>query len=475
MKALAVIILAAGQGTRMRSKLAKVLHLVGGRPMILYAIELAQSVTKGGKGHIALVTGHQAEKIKDVITEYDVVPVVQTRRLGTGHAVAQAQPVFQAGEEWRKRRFLILSGDTPLLTQSTVRRMLAHHDAERATVTILTAHLQHPNGYGRIVRGRDGYIWRIMEDKDATPAERRISEINAGTYIVEGDFLFPALTQLKPGNAQKEYYLTDIVSVAVGRGKRVAAYPADDAVEALGINTRNELAEAERLMRARIRDRLMAAGVTFLAPETSFVDADVRIGRDSVIHPHTTLEGRTTIGEDCVIRSHSRIAESVLRGGVTVLDSCIIEGARLEESCVVGPFARLRPGTIIGRAARVGNFVELKKTELGVGSKANHLSYLGDAQIGKRVNIGAGTITFNYDGNNKHQTVIGDDVFIGSDVSLVAPVRIGRGAIVGAGSVVTDDVPAEALALGRARQVLKSGGAKIWRQKIGEKSSRGKP
>ena len=255
MKPLAVIILAAGQGTRMRSKLAKVLHLVAGRPMILYAIELAQSVTKGGKGNIALVTGHQAEKIKDVITEYDVVPVVQTRRLGTGHAVIQAQSVFQAGEEWRKRRFLILSGDTPLLTQSTVRRMLAHHDAERATVTILTAHLQRPNGYGRIVRGRDGYIWRIMEDKDATPAERRISEINAGTYIVEGDFLFPALTQLKPGNAQKEFYLTDIVSVAVGRGKRVAAYPADDAVEALGINTRNELAEAERLMRARIRDR----------------------------------------------------------------------------------------------------------------------------------------------------------------------------------------------------------------------------
>jgi bifunctional UDP-N-acetylglucosamine pyrophosphorylase/glucosamine-1-phosphate N-acetyltransferase len=313
-----------------------------------------------------------------------------------------------------------------------------------------------------------------MEDKDATPAERRISEINAGTYVVEGDFLFPALNQLKPGNVQKEYYLTDIVSVAVGRGKRVAAYPADDAVEALGINTRSELAEAERLMRGRIRDRLMAAGVTFLAPETSFVDAEVRIGRDTVIHPHTTLEGRTTIGEDCVIRSHSRIAESVLRGGVTVLDSCVIEGARLEEGCVVGPFARLRPGTIIRRAARVGNFVELKKTELGVGAKANHLSYLGDARIGKRVNIGAGTITCNYDGMNKHQTVIGDDVFIGSDVSLVAPVRVGRAAIIGAGSVVTEDVPTEALALGRARQVLKSGGARIWRQKIGEKSSRGK-
>ena len=224
-------------------------------------------------------------------------------------------------------------------------------------------------------------------------------------------------------------------------------------------------------MRSRIRDRLMAAGVTFLAPETSFVDADVRIGRDCVIHPHTTLEGRTVIGEDCVIRSHSRIAESVLTQGVTVLDACVIEGARLEEGSVVGPFARLRPGTIIRRAAKVGNFVELKKAELGIGAKANHLSYLGDAQVGKRVNIGAGTITCNYDGVNKHQTVIGDDVFIGSDVSLVAPVKIGRGAIIGAGSVVTENVPAEALALGRARQVVKAGRAKRWRQKNGAKPS----
>jgi bifunctional UDP-N-acetylglucosamine pyrophosphorylase/glucosamine-1-phosphate N-acetyltransferase len=458
----------------MRSKLAKVLHSVGGRPMVLYAVELAQALAKGGKGSIAVITGHQAERVKDVIAGYDVVPVVQTRRLGTGHAVAQAQPVFERGEEWRKRRFIILSGDAPLLTHATLRRMVAHHDAERATVTMLTAHLPRPAGYGRVVRGRDGFVWRIIEEKDATPAERRITEINAGTYIVEGDFLFPALSQLKPANAGKEYYLTDIVSLAVGQGKRVAAYPADDPVEALGINTRGELAEAERLMRARIRGRLMAAGVTFLAPETNFVDAEVRIGRDTVIHPHTTLEGRTTIGEDCVIRSHCRIADSVLTSGVTVLDACVIEGARLEEGCVVGPFARLRPGTILRRAARVGNFVELKKTELGVGAKANHLSYLGDAQIGKRVNIGAGTITCNYDGANKHQTVIGDDVFIGSDVSLVAPVRVGKGAIIGAGSVVTEDVPAEALALGRARQVVKSGRAKIWRQKIGEKPAGGK-
>jgi bifunctional UDP-N-acetylglucosamine pyrophosphorylase/glucosamine-1-phosphate N-acetyltransferase len=276
---------------------------------------------------------------------------------------------------------------------------------------------------------------------------------------------------LKPSNAQKEYYLTDIISIAVGLGKRVTAYPADDPIEALGINTRQDLAEAERLMRSRIRERHMAAGVTFLAPETSFVDSEVQIGRDCVIHPHTTLEGRTTIGEDCVIRSHCRITESVLTRGVTVLDACVIEAARLEEGCVVGPFSRLRPGTIIRRAAKVGNFVELKKAELGIGAKANHLSYLGDARIGKRVNIGAGTITCNYDGVNKHQTVIGDDVFIGSDVSLVAPVHIGRGAIIGAGSVVTENVPTDALALGRARQVVKAGRAKTWRQKNGKKPS----
>jgi bifunctional UDP-N-acetylglucosamine pyrophosphorylase/glucosamine-1-phosphate N-acetyltransferase len=409
-----------------------------------------------------------------VISGYDVIPVVQARRLGTGHAVAQAESVFEAGDGWRKRRFIILSGDTPLLRQATIQRMLAHHDAERALVTVLTAHLEQPAGYGRIVRGRDGYVWRIVEDKDATPAERRIREVNAGTYIVEGHFLFPALSQLKPSNAQKEYYLTDIISIAVGSGKRVTAYSADDPIEALGINTRRDLAEAERLMRSRIRERLMAAGVTFLAPETSFVDSEVQIGRDCVIHPHTTLEGRTTIGEDCVIRSHCRIAESVLTRGVTVLDACVIEGARLEEGSVVGPFSRLRPGTIIRRSAKVGNFVELKKAELGVGTKANHLSYLGDARIGKRVNIGAGTITCNYDGVSKHQTVIGDDVFIGSDVSLVAPVHIGRAAIVGAGSVVTENVPAEALALGRARQVVKAGRAKTWRQKSGEKRSGGK-
>ena len=465
MKKLAVIVLAAGQGARMRSKLAKVLHPVCGRPMALYAVDLAETLAKG---RVAVVVGHQAEKVKDLLAGRKIDLVVQTRQLGTGHAVMQAQPVFQGrgGNALGGLRFVLLSGDTPLLTEATVQALLAVHQHDRATVSMLTAHLDRPAGYGRVVRGRDGSVWKIIEDKDASPSDRRLTEINAGTYVVEGEFLFPALAALKPANAQKEYYLTDIVEAAIRKGKKVTAYIASNPVEALGINTRAELAEAERVLRGRVRHRLMDAGVTFLAPETSFVDAGVKIGRDSVMHPHVTLEGRTVIGEDCVVRSHTRLVESVLGDGVTVLDGCVIEGSRLEEGCTVGPFAHLRPGTIIKRNARVGNFVELKKTELGEGSKANHLSYLGDTRIGKRVNVGAGTITCNYDGVNKHQTVIDDDVFIGSDVSLVAPVKVGKGAMIAAGSVVTQDVAADALALGRARQVVKPGWAKGWREKV---------
>lgn len=471
MRRLAAIVLAAGQGVRMRSKLAKVLHPVCGRPMALYAVDLAETLAKG---RVAVVVGHQAEKAKDLLADRKIDLVVQARQLGTGHAVAQAQSVFQGrgGNAWSGLRFVILSGDTPLLTVTTVQALIAAHERERATVSMLTAHLDRPAGYGRIVRGRDGSVWKIIEDRDASPSERRLTEVNAGTYVVEGEFLFPALAALKPANAQKEYYLTDIVEAAIRQGKKVAASIASHPVEALGINTRAELAEAERVLRGRVRQRLMDAGVTFLAPETSFVDAGVKIGRDSVIHPHTTLEGRTAVGEDCVVRSHSRLVESVLGDGVTVLDGCVIEDSRLEDGCSVGPFAHLRPGTVVRRNARVGNFVELKKTDLGEGSKANHLSYLGDARIGKRVNVGAGTITCNYDGLNKHQTVIGDDVFIGSDVSLVAPVTVGRGAMIGAGSVVTQDVAADALALGRARQVVKPGWVKGWREKM--KSGRGR-
>jgi len=473
MKKLAVIVLAAGQGTRMRSKLAKVLHSVCGRPMALYAVDLAEALAGG---RVAVVVGHQAEKVKDLLADRKVELVVQARQLGTGHAVAQAQSVFQgrAGNAWSGLRFVILSGDTPLLTEVTVRGLLAAHERERATVSMLTAHLDRPVGYGRIVRGRDGSVWKIIEDKDASPSERRLNEVNAGMYVVEGEFLFPTLAALKPANVQKEYYLTDIVEAAIRQGRKVSAYIASNPVEALGINTRAEMAEAERVLRGRVRQRLMEAGVTFLAPETSFVDAGVKIGRDSVIHPHVTLEGRTVIGEDCVVRSHSRLVECALGDGVTVLDGCVLEGSRLDGGCRVGPFAHLRPGTIVGRNARVGNFVELKKTDLGEGAKANHLSYLGDARIGKRVNVGAGTITCNYDGVNKHQTVIGDDVFIGSDVSLVAPVKVGKGAMIAAGSVVTQDVAADALALGRARQVVKPGWVKGWREKAKKAPSHSK-
>lgn len=472
MKKLAVVVLAAGQGTRMKSKLAKVLHPVCGRPMVLYTADLAEALAKG---RVAVVVGHQAEKVKALLADRKIAVVAQTHQLGTGHAVLQAQAAFpsRAGTAGGGSglRFVILSGDMPLLTEATVRALLAAHERARATVSLLTAHFDRPVGYGRIVRGRDGSVWKIVEDKDATPSERRLNEVNAGAYVVEGDFLFQALASLKPANAQKEYYLTDIVEAAIRQGKKVAADLAAHPVEALGINTRAELAEAERVLRGRVRQRLMEAGATFLAPETSFVDVGVTIGRDSVIHPHVTLEGRTTIGEDCVIRSHSRLMECALGDGVTVLDGCVIEGSRLEEGCRVGPFAHLRPGTIVRRNARVGNFVELKQTDLGEGAKANHLSYLGDARIGKRVNVGAGTITCNYDGVNKHRTVIEDEVFIGSDVSLVAPVTVGKGAMIAAGSVVTQDVAADALVLGRARQSVKPSWVKRWREQM-KKSAR---
>src|SRR5438094_5838593 len=356
MSRLAAIILAAGQGVRMRSKLAKVLHPVCGRPRLNYAVDLAERLAKG---RVAVVVGYQAERVKDVLADRKVTLVEQTRRLGTGHAVVQAQAAFQGrgGNEWSGRRFVILSGDTPLLTEATVRGLLAAHERERATVSMLTAHLDRPAGYGRIVRGRDGSVWKIIEDKDAAPSERRLTEINAGTYVVEGEFLFPALAGLKSTNAQKEYYLPDIVEAAIRQGRKGTAYIARDSIEALGVNTRAELADAERILRDRVRRKLMEAGATFLAPETCFVDPEVRIGRDTVIHPHTTLEGRTVIGEDCVIRSRSRPVESVLGDGVTALDSCVVEGWRRGAACTLGPSGHHARGRVHDRPAQRGNDV----------------------------------------------------------------------------------------------------------------------
>ncbi len=451
--------MAAGRGKRMKSKLAKVLHPVAGRPMVLYSVDLAQQVA--GE-HVAVVVGYQGKEVRAAIEASgprgQVMIVEQTQQLGTGHAVQQARDVFRRlGRPLSA--YVILNGDTPLLKPDTLQALLRLHEDEQAAVTLLTATPEDPSGYGRVVRAKGGRVRKIVEDRDATDAEKRIGEINVGTYVADGPFLFSALDKLRPRNVQGEYYLTDIVGLAVERGRRVAALAVSEAAEGMGINSREQLAAAERAIRRRICAHWMREGVTIRDPATTVIDAGVMIGRDTVLHPEVTLEGGTTVGEDCIIRSHTRISDSVLGHRVVVQDHCVIRDARMEDDASIGPFAHLRPGAVLRRAAKVGNFVEMKKAELGEGSKANHLSYLGDAKIGKGVNIGAGTITCNYDGQKKHETVIGDDVFIGSDTQLVAPVTIGKGAVIAAGATITADVPPDTLAIARVQQVNRPGWA----------------
>jgi bifunctional UDP-N-acetylglucosamine pyrophosphorylase/glucosamine-1-phosphate N-acetyltransferase len=463
---LAVVVMAAGLGKRMRSKQAKVLHRVAGQAMVLYSVGLGLRVAGD---RVAVVVGHQADLVREVIGRATsgksggspVAIVEQRQQLGTGHAVLQSRPVFAVGKRGAPSSYLILNGDTPLLRESTVRELLRCHEANRATVTVLTAVLEDASGYGRVVRAHSAErsVSRIVEDRDATAEERAIREINVGTYVVDGEFLFSALEKLDPSNAQGEYYLTDIIHLAVEQGRRVAAMALDNPDEGLGVNTRRQLAEAEQVVQQQIRDRWLDAGVTMIDPATTWIDATVVIGKDTVLHPNVTLEGTTVIGEDCVLRSATRLKNCIVGNGVEILDHCLFTDAQIEDDAHLGPFVHLRPGVIVRKKAKVGNFVEMKKTDLGEGSKANHLSYLGDAKIGKGVNIGAGTITCNYDGLRKFQTVIGDGVFLGSDTQLIAPVTVGAGAIIAAGTTVTEDVPEDALVIARVAQVNRAGWA----------------
>lgn len=474
-KGLGVIVMAAGLGKRMRSKMAKVLHPVAGRPMVLYIVDMAKRLA--GEG-VAVVVGHQGKEVRHVIQgttsagsanrlAMSVAVVEQPQQLGTGHAVLQARAAFSS-KQARVSHYLILNGDTPLLSEATVRQLLAVHREQGATVTILTAVLDDAGGYGRVIRrqvmgcqedGPHNRVTRIVEDRDASDTERQVREVNVGTYVVDGRFLFEALDKLEPKNAQEEYYLTDIVQAAADQGEIVAAVRLSHADEGLGINTRAQLAAAEQVIRQRIRTRWLDEGVTMIDPSSTWIDSEVTIGRDTVLYPNVILEGRTLIGEDCVVRSQTRVTDAVIGARVELLDHCVLRDCRVEDDVVVGPFAHLRPGTVVHRKAKVGNFVEIKKADIGEGSKANHLSYLGDAVVGKGVNIGAGTITCNYDGRQKHRTVIEDDVFIGSDSQLVAPVTLGRGSLVAAGTTVTEDVPADALVLSRVPQVTRAGWA----------------
>lgn len=469
---LGVIVMAAGLGTRMRSGHAKVLHHVAGRPMILYAIDLALQLA----GHrVAVVVGHQADRVRQVIDagiadrpEAKSMRIVeQAERLGTGHAVKQSRPVFEVETKPMPMNYLILNGDTPLLKEETARGLLRVHQSEKATVTILTAVLEDPSGYGRVIRRQSGGthgdadtvsdVLKIVEDRDAIPTELAVKEINVGTYVVSGEFLFDALEKLEPQNAQGEYYLTDIVRMAVAQGQRVAAATLKDPEEGLGVNTRGQLAAAEQVVRRQIRERWLEAGVTMRDPGSVWIDAGVTIGRDTVLYPHVSLEGSTIIGEGTTIRSGVRITDCVIGNHVEILDCCVLAESTVDDDAHLGPFVHLRPGVVVRRRAKVGNFVEMKKTELGEGSKANHLSYLGDATIAEGVNIGAGTITCNYDGARKHQTVIGKNVFLGSDTQLIAPVTIGEGSVVAAGTTVTQNVPADSLAIARVAQVNRVG------------------
>ena len=445
-----VIILAAGRGTRMRSDRPKVLHPLAGLPLIEHVVRAADSLRPVRTG---LVVGHRSERVEAALAHRTSLAYArQDEQRGTGHALLQAEPLF----EGLAGTLVVLSGDVPLIRPETLARLVRTHADARAALTVLTAAVSRPYGYGRIVRAA-GRLARIVEERDASASQRRLKEINSGVYALDLPPLFDAIREIPPAGATNEIYLPDLVRIYRGRRLPVETVEVADPDEVRGINSQTELAEVKRIVRQTRNEELMAAGVTIEDPATTWVDMDVAVGPDTVIHPGVFLQGRTRVGARCELHPGVRIVDSTLGDGVTVLDHCLVQGAALADGARVGPFAHLRPGAAVGEGAKVGNFVEMKKSSLGRGSKANHLSYLGDAAIGDGVNVGAGTITCNYDGERKHSTTVGDRVFIGSGAQLVAPVTLGDDAYVGAGSCVTDDVPAGALAVARGRQVVKDG------------------
>jgi bifunctional UDP-N-acetylglucosamine pyrophosphorylase/glucosamine-1-phosphate N-acetyltransferase len=452
---LEIIILAAGLGTRMKSATIKILHRAAGRPIIDYVLDLAGDLSINPP---VMVVGHQRESVQKAVGSRARF-AVQEPQHGTGHAVLQAAPELEPAGMANKR-VLILSGDVPLTRPETLQRLLGEHERAGNALTLLTMKLPDPGMYGRILRDADGTVTRIVEAKDASDDEKRIDEVNAGIYVFEGAHLFDNLRNLSPDNAQKEYYLTDLLKVIRDAGHRVGAVIADDPIEALGVNSRADLAQVENEIQRRVVAKLMSEGVTFRNPSTVVIDSTVAIGQDTVVYPFVTIEGTTRIGRDCVIEPGVHLVNVTVGNDVHLKTGTVAEDAIIEDRAAVGPYAHLRPGTQLGRRARIGNFVETKKAVFGEGAKASHLSYIGDAEIGADVNIGAGTITCNYDGKNKNKTIIEDGAFIGSDSQLVAPIRIGRGAYVGAGSTITKDVPADALALSRTPQKVIEGWAK---------------
>lgn len=451
-QAIEVLVLAAGLGTRMKSGRAKVLHELGGSPLIAYVCRAAQALAPR---HIHVVVGHQADEVEAAVRN-EVAElsrfVTQTEQRGTGDAVMSARAQLENSESL----VLILSGDVPMIRAETLQRFIAHHHATEASCSILSVRLENPTGYGRIIRDESEQFVKIVEQKDATPDERKVKEINSGIYCFTANKLFAALERVTPSNNQGEFYLTDAPEVMLADGEKVNVYLHADAREVSGINTRAELAEFENLIRrATIRRLMVDSGVTFIDPSHSYVSAQATLGADCVIYPGVSIEGNSTIGENCEIRSGTRITNSRLGDNVIIKDHSVIVDSVIGSGCSVGPFAHLRMNSVLEESAAVGNFVEMKKSRLGRNSKSMHLTYLGDATIGERTNIGAGTITCNYDGKNKHQTIIEDEVKIGSDTMLVAPVTVGKGSVTAAGSVVIKDVPPDTLVAGVPAAVIK--------------------
>lgn len=443
-----VVVLAAGQGTRMKSKLFKVMHPVMGRPMVGHVVNAA---IDADASEVITITGHGAEVVRDYLGEKSQY-VFQEEQLGTAHAVMQAKDLL----EGKEGTTLVLSGDTPLLRAETLQQLMAFHEEEEAKATILTALADDPFGYGRVIRTEDGLVSKVVEEKDASEDEKKVREINTGTYCFDNQALFQALEKVDNDNAQGEYYLPDVLEILKNDHEKVGAFQLDNMDEALGVNNRVALAEASRIMRERINEQHMTNGVSIIDPNSTYIEIDVEIARDTVVEPNTYIKGRTTIGEDAFIGLGSVISDSQLADGVEIKQS-VIEESIIGKNSDVGPNSHLRTGSVLGESVHIGNYVEVKKSTIGNLSKAGHHTYIGDAEIGVDVNVGCGVVVANYNGITKNKTIIGDNSFIGSNATLVAPVEVGANSFVAAGSTITKEVPTSALGIARARQENKEG------------------
>ncbi|WP_265445357.1 bifunctional UDP-N-acetylglucosamine diphosphorylase/glucosamine-1-phosphate N-acetyltransferase GlmU [Acetivibrio straminisolvens] len=446
MGCLMAVILAAGEGKRMKSKKAKVVHEILGMPLVEWVY---RSVKKAGIDEVVLVVGHKAEEVKEKMGD-KALYAFQEKQLGTGHALMQAKEYLNNKDGY----VVVLCGDTPLITSETISNTVNYHKENANSATIITADIDKPDGYGRIVRSGDGSVRKIVEHKDASLEERNIKEINSGMYCFNIKDLTEALKELDNNNSQGEYYLTDTIEILINKGKKVGAIKVEDSSEILGINDRAQLAEAGRIIRDRILKKHMENGVTIIDPASTYIDEDVEIGIDTVIYPSTIIEGKTKIGEDCIIGPGSRIVGAQISDGVEVKNSVVLESS-IDDDTKVGPFAYIRPGSRIGKKVKIGDFVEVKKSVIGDKTKISHLTYVGDAEIGKNVNLGCGVVVVNYDGQKKNKTIVGDNSFVGCNVNLISPVEVKSNAYVAAGSTITEEVPEKSLAIARSRQIIK--------------------